>query len=200
MSDRIAGFSGFGRAAPHIAVTLCTAFAFTASSLSIAQQETASFGNAGGDHQINSSIKEIMELIIDPSANGIWQAVATVVDREGIHDLFPKTQKEWLDMRRAAILIKEGGNLLMMPDRDAAPAETKSKTPGVELEPAQISALIKNNRKSFNEFALALRNLGVEALRASDEKNAALLLEIGDRMQPVCAGCHQTFWYPLQSH
>ena len=172
---------------------LCTALAFT-SSLAIAQ--TVGSSNAGGDRPIRSSIKEIMELIIDPSANAIWQAVATVVDREGIHELSPKTQKEWLDMRRAAVLILEGGNLLMMPDRDAAPVGTKSKTPGVELEPAQISATIKKDRQSFDEFAQALRNLGVEALRASDDKNAALLLEIGDRMQPVCAGCHQTFWYP----
>ena len=184
----------------HIAATLCAAFAFTASSLAIAQQKTTDSGNAGGDRPINSSIKEIMELIIDPSANGIWQAVATVTDREGIHELFPKTQEEWLDMRRAAVRIMEGGNLLMMPDREAAPVGTKSKTPGVELEPAQINALITKNRKSFNGFAQALRNLGLEALRASDDKNAALLLEIGDRMQPVCADCHQTFWYPLQSH
>jgi hypothetical protein len=90
----------------------------------------------------------------------------------------------------------EGGNLLMMPDRDAAPVGTKSKTPGVELEPAQISAIIKRNRTSFDGFAESLRNLGLDALRASDDKNAALLREIGDRMQPVCAGCHQTFWYP----
>jgi hypothetical protein len=54
--------------------------------------------------------------------------------------------------------------------------------------------------KNFDEFAEALRNMGLEALRASDDKNAALLLEIADRMQPVCAGCHQTFWYPRQSH
>jgi hypothetical protein len=180
----------------HIAMTLCMALAFTGSSLAIAQQGTAGSGNAGGDRPINSSIKEIMELIIDPSANGIWQAVATVVDREGIHELFPKTQKEWLDMRRAAVQIMEGGNLLMMPDRDAAPVGTKSKTPGVELEPAQISAMIKRNRKSFDEFAETLRNLGLDALRASDDQKAVLLLEIGDRMQPVCAGCHQTFWYP----
>jgi len=200
MSDRMAGFSGFGRTAPHIVATLCTALAFTASSLAVDQQETAGSGNAGGGRPINASIKEIMELIIDPSANGIWQAVATVVDREGIHERFPKTQKEWLDMRRAAVRIMEGGNLLTMPDREAAPVGAKSKTPGVELEPEQISSLVKKNRKSFNEFAQALRNLGAEALRASDDKNAALLLEIGDRMQPVCAGCHQTFWYPLQSH
>ena len=183
-----------------MAMTLCTALAFTASSLAVAQQERAGSGNTGGDRPVNASIKEIMELIIDPSANGIWQALATVVDREGIHELFPKTQKEWLDMRRAAVLIMEGGNLLMMPDRDAAPFGTKSKTPGVELEPTQISATIKKDRKTFDEFARALRNLGQQALRASDDKNAALLLEIGDRMQPVCAACHQTFWYPRQSH
>ena len=183
----------------HIAAMLCTAFAFTASSLVVAQQKTAGSGNNGEHRPINSSIKEIMELIIDPSANEIWQAVKTVTDREGIHELFPKTAEEWLDMRRAAVRIMEGGNLLMMPDREAAPVGTKSKTPGVELEPAQINALIEKNRQSFNAFARALRNLGLEVLRASDDKNAALLLEIADRMQPVCAGCHHTFWYPLQS-
>ncbi len=180
----------------HIAVTLCAALAFAPPSLGIAQQNTAGSGNAGGDLPVNASIKEMMELIIDPSANAIWQAVATITDREGIHDLFPKTQAEWLDMRRAAVRIMEAGNLLMVPDREAAPSGTKSRTPGVELEPTQIEALVRKNRKSFDEFAQALRNLGVSALRASDNQNAALLLEIGDRMQPVCAGCHQTFWYP----
>ena len=75
----------------HIAAMLCTAFAFTASSLVVAQQKTAGSGNNGEHRPINSSIKEIMELIIDPSANEIWQAVATVTDQDGIHDLFPKT-------------------------------------------------------------------------------------------------------------
>jgi hypothetical protein len=184
----------------HIAAMLCTAFAFTASSLAVAQQKTAGSGVEGEHRPIQSSIKEIMELIIDPSANEIWQAVATITDRDGIHDLFPKTAKEWLDMRRAAVRIMEAGNLLMIPDRESAPVGTKSKTPGVELEPEQMNALIEKNRQSFNAFAGELRNLGMEALRASDDKNAALLLEIGDRMQPVCAGCHHTFWYPLQPH
>ena len=68
----------------HIAAILCTAFAFTASSLVIAQQKSAGSGNTGEHRPINSSIKEIMELIIDPSANEIRQAVKTVTDREGI--------------------------------------------------------------------------------------------------------------------
>ena len=46
----------------------------------------------------------------------------------------------------------EGGNLLMMPGREAAPAGTKSDTPGAELEPAQINALIKRNVFRFKRF------------------------------------------------
>jgi len=137
-----------------------------------------------------------MESIIDPSADVLWGAVGTVVDKEGIHETFPKTQEEWLDLRRAAVRIIEGGNLVMVPGREAAPVGTKSENPGIELEPAQMTALIKKNRRSFDAFARALRALGLEALRASDAKNTGLLLEVGGRMEDVCEGCHNTFWSP----
>src|SRR5439155_5981446 len=108
----------------------------------------------------------------------------------------PKTPAEWLDLRRAAVRIIEGSNLLMMPGRAAAPAGTRSENPGVELEPAQITALIRKQRKRFDGFAKALRALGFEALQATDAQNAELLLEIGGRMEDACEGCHQAFWYP----
>src|SRR6202166_1624663 len=80
-------------------------------------------GKAGGDGQVYSSIKDLMESIIDPSADALWGAVGTVVDKEGIHESFPKTPEEWHDVRRAAVRIIEGGNLLVMPaGREAAPA------------------------------------------------------------------------------
>jgi hypothetical protein len=58
--------------------------------------------------------------------------------------------------------------------------------------------LIKKKRKSFDAFAKALQGVGTEALRAIDSKDAALLLEVGARMENVCEGCHQTFWYPQE--
>jgi cytochrome c556 len=88
----------------------------------------------------------------------------------------------------------------MMPGREAAPAEAKSEAPGVELEPAQMSVLINNNRESFNAFAKALQALGVEALRAVDSRNAALLMDVGAGMENACESCHQTFWYPPDKH
>jgi hypothetical protein len=126
--------------------------------------------------------------------------VKTVVDKDGVHESFPKTQEEWLDLRRAAIRIIEGANLLMLPGRQAAPAGAKSEVPGVELEPAEITALIKKNRKSFDALAKALQVLGLEALRTIDAQNAAQLLEIGGRMQDVCERCHKSFWYPNEKH
>jgi hypothetical protein len=152
---------------------------------------------AAGNRPVYTSIRELMQSIIDPSADVLWGAVGTVVDKEnGIQELSPKTPEEWLDVRRAAVRIIEGGNLLMMPGRDAAPAGAKSETPGVELEPAEISALLKKDRKGFDGFAKALQGLGLEALRASDAKNADQLMDVGARMDEVCESCHQTFWYP----
>jgi hypothetical protein len=159
---------------------------------------TASSPLAVADGQVYSTIKDLMESIVDPSADALWGAVRTVVDKEGIHEFFPRTQEEWLDVRHAAVRIIEGCNLLMMPGREAAPAGTKSEAPGVELEPAQITTLISNDRKSFDAFAQALQALGLEALRASDAQDAVLLLDIGARMENVCESCHQTFWYPPQ--
>lgn len=179
----------------HVAKAVCSAvLGFVAlSPLAIAQQNAA---RDTGDRQVYSSIKELMESIIDPSADALWGAAGTIVDKDGIHESIPKTQEEWLDLRRATVRIIEGANLLMMPGRETAPAGTKSDTPGVELEPDQIDALIKTTRGAFDAFAKELQVLGLEALRATDSKNADLIIEIGGRMESVCEGCHQTFWYP----
>jgi hypothetical protein len=202
------------------------AIAVSASSLAIAQQKTAKAcvkgwqadtaangvngitrrahlarcgarsSKAAGDPQVRSTIKDIMESIIDPSADVLWGAAGAVIDKQGVQDLSPKTPEEWLNVRRAAVRIIEGPNLLMMPGREAAPVGAKSDAPGVELEPAEITALIKKERKSFDAFAKALQDLGLEALRASEAKNVPSLEDIGGRMENVCEGCHQTFWYP----
>src|SRR5215468_2783474 len=186
---------------PIAAILLCSAVLGLTPSTCLAGRAaptvlTAGASNSAKDSQIYSTIKDLMESMIDPSADVLWGAAGSVLDKEGVHDLAPKTQGEWLDVRRAAVRIIEGGNLLMMPGRDAAPAGTKSDAPGVELEPPQITALMRRKRKEFNAFAKALQALGLEALHATEAKNTDLLIEIGGRMEDVCESCHKTFWYP----
>jgi hypothetical protein len=184
------------------------------SSLALAQQKTAKIRlqdqpaaksarpappvAGSSDVPVYSTVRDIMQSIIDPSADVLWGASGAVVDKEGIHELAPKTQEEWLEPRRAAVRIIEAGNLLMMPGREAAPVGAKSEAPGAELEPADITVLIKKKRKSFDAFAKALQGVGTEALRAIESKDADLLLDVGARMENVCEGCHQTFWYPQE--
>ena len=182
----------------QVAAALCSAILgfMVASSLGIAVGAGASASNASRDRPVHTTIRDLMQSIIDPSADGLWNAVGTVVDKEGIHELLPKTPEDWSDVRHAAVRIIEGSNLLMMPGREAAPAGAKSEAEGVELEPAQITALVKKNRKTFDSFAMALQALGAEAMRATDAKDVMLLMDIGARMESVCEGCHQTFWYP----
>ena len=100
----------------QIAAALCAAVVglIASSSLAIARQKTATPttlvpgpSNATRDRLVYSSIKDLMESIVDPSADALWGAVGTVMDKEGIRDLLPKTQEEWFNVRRAAIRIIE---------------------------------------------------------------------------------------------
>jgi hypothetical protein len=168
------------------------------SSFVAAQQKAAGDARTDGDRRTYLTIKDLMESIVDPSADVIWGAAGTVADKQGIRDLSPKTPEEWLEVRRAAVRLVEGGNLLMMPGREAAPAGVKSEAPGIELEPAEITALIGKEREGFDAFAMALQAIGVEALQAIEAKNTDLLIEIGGRMEEVCESCHKTFWYPQE--
>jgi hypothetical protein len=152
---------------------------------------------APADRPVYSSIQDIMDSIVDPSSDVLWGAAGTVIDKDaGVQDLTPKTDEAWHEVRRAAIRMIEAGNLLAMPGRLAAPPGTKSETPGVELEPPEIIALIKKNRRGFDGFAKALQAAAVDALKASEKKDADLLMDSGTRMENVCESCHQTFWYP----
>jgi hypothetical protein len=182
------------------AVGLAAGF-MASSSVAFAQKKAARSkepveAQAAQGRKVYTTIKDLMDSIVDPSADVVWGAVGTVVDQDGAHETFPKTQEEWLNVRRAAVRIVEGANLLMMPGREAAPPGSKSEAPGVELEPPEITALIRKNRASFDAFARSLQAVGAEAVRASDAQDIAALLDIGGRMQDICESCHQVFWYP----
>jgi len=178
----------------RVIAVLCLVLA--SSSLALAAPARPAVRAPARDRQVFLSIKELMDSIIDPSADVLWGAAGTVVDKDGIHDLAPKTDDAWHDVRRGAVRIVEGANLLMMPVRAAAPPGTKSDTPGVELEPSEIAALMRKDRRAFDAFARALQGIGMEALKAIDAKDIDTLMDLGARMDGVCESCHQTFWYP----
>src|SRR5258706_11644350 len=79
-----------------------------------------------------ATFQEIMDSIVDPSSDVIWEAVSTTVDAKGIHEKQPHTDAEWHEFRRRAILLVEAANLIAVPGRRVAKGD-KSVEDGAPL-------------------------------------------------------------------
>jgi len=152
---------------------------------------------APSPYHLTATIKDIMDSMVDPSADTLWESVATIVSAKGTEERRPKTDEDWANVRRAAIRLIEGPNLLMMEGRHVAKPGEKSENPGIELEPQQMEDLINKDRESFVKLAHALQEAGTVALAAIDAKNAEGLLDAGETIDTACENCHLKYWYPL---
>src|SRR6476619_932513 len=63
--------------------------------------------------RLTATIKDIMDSMVDPSADILWESVATIVSAKGTEERRPKTDEDWANVRRAAIRLIEGPNLLV---------------------------------------------------------------------------------------
>ena len=151
---------------------------------------------AAAPYQLVASIREVMNSVIDPNIDVVWNAVRTVIDHGKPIDYAPANDEEWAAVRRSALTVIEGANLLMMPGRRVAPPGAGSLAPGIELAPDQIRAVIDTNRNGWNQFARSLQNSVQVAMTAIDEQDAQALFEAGDEIDEVCEACHQVYWYP----
>ena len=143
-----------------------------------------------------ATIKDLMVSIVDPSADVVWDAVQTTVSQDGTVDKVPHTAEEWADLRGGAIRLVEAANLLVMPGRHVAGPGEKSETPGIELEPAEMEALVDQDRRAWDERVQAFRAVSLEVLSAVDAKDANKLFDVGDELDTACENCHKQYWYP----
>ena len=90
----------------------------------------------------SATIKDLMQSVIDPSADVVWNAVAIIETMDGTEDRAPETDEEWAAVRRGAIQLLESANLLLVPGRLVARPGEKSEAPGVELEPEEMEVLM----------------------------------------------------------
>lgn len=151
------------------------------------------------DYKLTATIKDIMDSVVDPNADYIWESVATTVSARGIEEKAPRTDEEWKEVRRHAIALMEATNLLIMPGRHVAKPGEKAEDPKVELGPEQIEELINSDRQSFQMFAHGLRESVVPVLDAIDRKDSEALLNTGDGIDQACEKCHLKYWYPNEA-
>jgi len=112
--------------------------------------------------------KLLMQSVVDPSADLIWDAVKIIETSEGTQDIRPKTDAEWTAVRNAAVAVAESGNLLMMVPR--------AKDGGEWMQRAQ-------------EMITA----GEAAMQAANAKNAEKLFTVGGDLYDSCSNCHRKY-------
>ena len=106
--------------------------------------------------------------VLDPAADGIWEAVGTVMTVDGTFEKAPSNDDEWAVVRMNAIQLAESGNLLMMPARTGGSAE-------------------------WVTHAQDLTTQSLRALKAAEAKDKDALFTIGGDIYDVCTNCHKQF-------
>ena len=106
--------------------------------------------------------------VIDPAADGIWEAVGTIITMEGRFEKQPQTDDDWAGVRANAVQLAESGNLLMLPARSGGSAEW--------IKEAQ--ALIEQSNR---------------ARKAVEARDKDALFTIGGDIYDVCTNCHKQF-------
>jgi hypothetical protein len=153
---------------------------------------------ATSEYRVDATVKDIMDAFIDPAADYIWDAVSTTVTPTGSIEKYPRTDAEWKELRRHAIQIMEGTNLLLLPGRRAADS-LEGADLRYELPPEKIDARIQQDRAGFSMHAHELYNAMVPVRQAIEAKDKARLLDAADAIDQACENCHLAYWYPPDS-
>jgi len=131
-------------------------------------------------------------------ADNIFNAVGSVVTKDGVVDTEPKTDEDWEKIRFGAVTLAEGVYLLKIPRPFAPPGDENNSTgpEATELSPAQIQAKLEKDPVLWNAKIEALRNVGLEVMEIVKNRNVNELWDAGDNLDRACETCHVEYWYP----
>jgi len=117
-----------------------------------------------------ADVKQIMEMVIDPAAEVVWESVGWVISADGEQEVVPRTDEEWAVVRNSAMILAESGNLLMLGDR------SKGEGPWMIM-------------------SRSLSEVGKATLEAAESQDAEAIFAVGETLYNACETCHVLYWY-----
>lgn len=124
---------------------------------------------AGCKSEPEASVRDYMVQEVQPTAEVYWDSVQFISDEQGQHEIFPRTDAEWENVRQAAVRLGEIG------------AELK--------EPRYA----EGRGSAWIDFADGLIEVAGQAEQAAVDKNTDAVFEVGGTVYSVCSACHQAF-------
>jgi hypothetical protein len=143
-----------------------------------------------------ATIKDIMDSMVEPSGDFVFESVQEIADERGVTEKAPKTNAEWENVRHHLFVLLEAPNLMTMEGRKAARPEDKSKYPQIENGPEEIQKLLDADRPSFIRRARRLQDAAALAMKAVDAKDKDALFHAITEIDKACENCHLHYWYP----
>jgi hypothetical protein len=115
-----------------------------------------------------ASTKQLMQAIVDPAADEVWEAVGSVMTSSGTTEIAPQNDEEWANVQNSALALAESGNLLLMPSRAGGNDE-------------------------WIKLSQQLIDLGEKTSKAAEAKNTTAVFDLGAEIYDVCTNCHRQF-------
>lgn len=143
----------------------------------------------------SATIRDVMNTLIDPNADAIWNAVRFELDETGEREVFPVTDEEWQLHRRQAIAMIEGANSLMIPGRRVAPPGATTDFPEYEFLPEEVEAKLREDRQSWITYAQGFQASVQDVIAAIDARDVDRLSETAGLVDAQCESCHSQYWY-----
>ncbi len=116
------------------------------------------------------TVDELMHLVIEPSADVLWDSAGVVMTLEGETWLTPTTEEGWLATESAAGVIIESSDLLKMPSRSLDRAE------------------------SWYDYSSNMAEQAKLARDAAFNQDGDALFEAGASLYQSCLDCHNEYW------
>jgi hypothetical protein len=118
--------------------------------------------------QTTVNMHDLMNNVLDPAADEIWESVGTVITAEGTFEKAPSTDDEWAGLKGSAMRLAEAGNLLLLPARSGG-------------------------NPDWIKYSLAMIEQSNRALKAAEAKDKDAIFTIGGDIYDACTNCHKQF-------
>lgn len=122
-----------------------------------------------------ATTEQLMYGMVEPLSTVVFESVATVVDREGIHEIRPGTEEEWEFVRNSALGLAESANLLLLAERP-------------------MSEGTPERGDDWAEFADGLKTSALQAADAAQARDPEALFSAGSVIyEQGCLACHDAY-------
>ena len=119
-----------------------------------------------------ASVLELMDGIVSPAAQVVYDSVATIVDKDGVKETRPQNDREWARVAGNAAALIEASELLRMEGR-------------------------AKEGEDWLLISKAMGDAAAEVRAAAQKKDADGILGGGEKLNNSCDNCHRKYQVPV---